>query len=68
VKSGLCEFKFLESLEIEGTFKLKKVFTSRSQIPFDHEEEILSLSLEKNVKIEEPPPKLRFSKEVASSN
>ena len=69
-KIYINSFKHIEQIQLEGNFKLKKVFSSRSQIPLDASADELHdiISHDKSIKIEQIPNKLDFNQEVKYTN
>jgi hypothetical protein len=55
--------KFIEGLQLEGNFKLKKIFSCRNQIPIDPLEDELRdmIKQDKNLKTEPISTKLDFN-------
>ena len=62
--------KIIEGIQLEGNFKLKKIFSCRNQIPIDPvEDELRDLIIsDKNTKIEAINPKQDFNPEVQAVN
>jgi hypothetical protein len=62
--------KYIEGLQLEGNFKLKKIFSCRNQIPIDPLEDELRdmITHDKSLKTEGINPKLDFNTEVMAIN
>jgi hypothetical protein len=62
--------KCIEGIQLEGNFKLKKIFSCRNQIPIDPLEDELRnmINSDKNTKTEAINPKLDFNQEVQAVN
>jgi len=62
--------KHIEQIQLEGNFKLKKVFSTRNQIHVDASDDELRdmVQPDKNLKTEPINPKLDFNQEVQHVN
>lgn len=65
-------YKYLEQIQLEGQFKLKKIFTSRSQIavePLDDDlHDMVPIEAAEKRKVEQIPQKMDFNPEVQFCN
>jgi hypothetical protein len=61
-------FKTFENMVLEGTFKLKKVFFVRNQIPISRQEDEFGQFVMGDKKTELIPPKMDFNIEVPFKN